>query len=89
MLSWETAVEFGRALEALRHHGETIAAHETRLVAVESGHGDLKREIGTLRTYMIRGAVLVALWTAAIAGNLTAEQAGELAGTTLKNLIKR
>ena len=89
MLSWDTAVEFGRALEALRNHGDRIASQETRLAAVEAGQGDIRREISTLRTYMVRGAVLALLWAAAIGGNLTAETAGELAGTTLKNLIKK
>lgn len=89
MLSWETGVEFGRALEQLRHQGDQISTLETRVTAGEANHVDLRREVRTLREWVIRGALLAFLWTGAILGNLTAEQAGEFAGTTIKNLIKR
>lgn len=60
-----------------------------RVSTVETEQVDLHKEIRTLREWVIRGALLALLWTAAVAGNLTAEQVGEVAGTTLKNLIKR
>ena len=87
--SWETGVEFGRALEQLRHQEAQLSTHDTRLTILEADHVSITREVKTLREWVIRGGLLVLLWTAAIAGNLTAEQAGEFAGTTIKNLIKR
>ncbi len=81
MRTWETGIEFGRAIEQLRSHEARITDHDLDI-------REIRHEVGTLRTYTMRGALLLALWVAAISANLPAERIGEIAGTTLKSLIR-
>lgn len=88
-MSWENGIAVGRALEQLRHHDVQLMKQDDRITVLEMGHESTERKIDTLREWVIRGALLVLLWTTVIAGGLTAEQAAEVAGTTLKNLIRK
>lgn len=81
MRTWETGIEFGRALEQIRHHEARIAGNEIDI-------REIRHDLGSLRTYTMRGALLLALWIAAVSTNLPAERIGEIAGTTLKSLIR-
>lgn len=80
-MGWETGIEFGRALEQLRHHEARITEHDHDI-------REIRGEIGSLRTYTMRGALLLLLWVSAISVNLPAERIGEIAGTTLKSLVR-
>jgi hypothetical protein len=79
MLSWEAAVELGRAIEQLRQH-------DTRIGRAEATLSEVREEIGTLRQWLMRGTLLVLLWTGAVASHLSAETAGEIIAMTIKSL---
>lgn len=74
MLSWETGVQFGQALEQIR-------SHEARLTHVEA-------EVTSLRSIIIRGGLLLALAAAGALTNISAETAGEAAASFVKALRK-
>ncbi len=81
MLSWESGVEFGRALAELR-------ALDKRTDALEEGHEALKTELHSLKATVYRAALLILLWAAGLAANLPAERVGEFTGTLLRSLAK-
>lgn len=74
MLSWETGVQFGQALEQLRRH-------ETRLSHVEA-------EVTTIKAVVYRGALVAALWGGGLMLNLPADRVGEIAASLVKALVK-
>jgi len=88
MLTWETGVEFGRALEQLRQHDARIGATEAAVEQVEQSHADLQKQVHSLRDMMIRGGLLALLWAAGIAANLPADKIGETAASFLRALSK-
>lgn len=81
MRDWEQATRFG-ATEA------TVREHDRRLSHIDRRMDAQQREIDTLRTHIIRGGLLVVLALATLGAGLGAKEAGELAGTTLKSLIR-
>lgn len=74
MLSWETGVQFGQALEQLR-------SHEARLSHVEA-------EVTTIKALVYRGALVAALWGGGLMLNLPADRVGEMAATLVRALAK-
>ena len=88
MWTWETGVEFGRAIEQLRHHELRLGATEVAVQKVEQGHSALKEEVHSLKAMVIRGGLLALLWAAGIAANLPADRVGEFTATFLKTLSK-
>ena len=74
MLSWETGVQFGQALEQLR-------SHEARLTHVEA-------EVTTIKAVVYRAALVLILWGGGIMLNLPADRMGEYAATFLKAMSK-
>lgn len=74
MLSWETGMQFGQALEQLR-------SHEARLSQVEA-------EVTTIKALVYRGALVVALWGGGLMLNLPADRVGEMAAALTKALVK-
>ena len=74
MLSWETGVLFGQALEQIR-------THEARLTHVEA-------EVITIKAIVYRGALVLALWGGGLLLNLPADKMGELTATFIKGLSK-
>lgn len=78
---WDTGVAFGRALEQIRHNTADIRH-------LQSDQQEIRREVGQIRAYMLRGGLLLVLWVAAASANLPAERIGEIAGTTLKSLTR-
>jgi len=74
MLSWETGVLFGQALEQIK-------THEARLTHVEA-------EVITLKAVVYRGALVLALWGSGLMLNLPADRVGEAAATFLKAFAK-
>lgn len=74
MLSWETGVQFGQALEQLR-------SHEARLSHVEA-------EVTTIKALVYRGALVAALWGGGLMLNLPADRVGEMTAALVKALVK-
>jgi|JI10StandDraft_1071094.scaffolds.fasta_scaffold3691585_1 hypothetical protein len=74
MLSWETGVLFGQALEQIK-------THEARLTHVEA-------EVITIKAIVYRGALVLALWGGGLLLNLPADKMGELTATFIKGLSK-
>ena len=74
MLSWETGVQFGQALEQLRNH-------ETRLTRVEA-------DVLTIKALVYRVALVATLWGGGLMLNLPADRVGEYAATFLKAMSK-
>lgn len=74
MLGFEEGIAFGQALAQVREH-------EIRLTQVE-------KEVATVKSLAIRGALLLILWAAGIGLNLPAERVGEYTGSFLKALSK-
>ncbi len=74
MLSWETGVQFGQALEQLR-------SHEARITHIEE-------EITTIKSVVYRAALVLILWGGGIMLNLPADRMGEYAATFLKAMSK-
>lgn len=81
MLSWETGVQFGQALEQLRHH-------EERITQTEKAVAEVREEVTTIRGYLMRALLLVLLWAAGIGGNMTAETVGSTIAETIRALKK-
>jgi hypothetical protein len=77
MLSIDQAMEFGRALERLRHS-------EGRLDHLEDGLAEVRKEISRARGYINRGGLLVALWTGGTLTNVATDSGAEF----LRSLIK-
>lgn len=74
MLTFESGVAFGQALSQLRDH-------EHRLDKIE-------REVITIKSLAIRGALLLVLWIGGLMVNLPADRVGELTASFLKGLSK-
>lgn len=74
MLSWETGVLFGQALEQIK-------THEARLTHVEA-------EVITIKAIVYRGALVLALWGGGLMLNLPADKVGEVAATFLRSMSK-
>ena len=74
MLSWETGVQFGQALEQLRNH-------ETRLTRVEA-------DVLAIKALVYRVALVATLWGGGLVLNLPADKVGEYAATFLKAMSK-
>ncbi len=74
MLSWETGVQFGQALEQLR-------SHETRLTKVEA-------DVLTIKALVYRVALVATLWGGGLMLNLPADRVGEYAATFIKAMSK-
>lgn len=74
MLSWETGVLFGQALEQIK-------THEARLTHVEA-------EVITIKAVVYRGALVLALWGGGLMLNLPADKVGEVAATFLRSMSK-
>lgn len=74
MLSWETGVLFGQALEQIK-------THEARLTHVEA-------EVITIKAIVYRGALVLALWGGGLMLNLPADKVGELTASFIKGLSK-
>jgi len=81
MLSWETGVAFGQALADLR-------SLDKRTSVLEQDHAELKAEVHTLKSVIMRAALLLALWTAGLVTNLPADRLGEATASLLKALSK-
>ena len=74
-MGFEAGLAFGQALTQIRDH-------EARLAKVE-------REVATVKTLAIRGALLLLLWGGGLALNLPADKVGEAAASLLQALSKR
>ena len=74
MLSWETGVLFGQALEQLR-------SHEARLTHVEA-------EVSTLKAMVFRVALVATLWGGGLVLNLPADKVGEYTAAFLRAMSK-
>lgn len=81
MLTFETGVQVGQALAAIKDHGE-------RLPKLEASHAELQQEVHSLRELVMRALLLAVLWTAGIATNLPADKLGEVGAALLKALAK-
>jgi hypothetical protein len=76
-----TGLEFGRALERLRVHGD-------RLDAIEEAVSGIRAELTKARGYINRGGILVALATGGMATNLGTEAGADLLRTLIKTLFR-
>jgi hypothetical protein len=76
-----TGLEFGRALERLRVHGD-------RLDAIEAAVSGIRAELTKARGYITRGGLLVALWTGGMVTNLNTETGADLLRTLIKALFR-
>lgn len=74
MLSWETGVQFGQALEQIK-------SHEVRLSHVEA-------EVATIKTLVYRGALVASLWSGGLLLNVPADRVGEYVAAFLKLTLK-
>jgi hypothetical protein len=81
MLDFDTGLEFGRALEKLRHHGD-------RLDAIEEAVSGIRAEITRARGYISRGGLLIALWTGGMLTNASTDSGAELLRTLLRTLFR-
>ena len=81
MLSWETGVEVGRAIERM-------ASHERRMDQIEGDHAHLQAEVTYAKTLAMRVALVVLLWLAGLAINMPSEKGGEFAASFLKAFLK-
>jgi hypothetical protein len=81
MLDFDTGLEFGRALEKLRHHGD-------RLDAIEAAVSGIRAEITRARGYISRGGLLIALWTGGMLTNVSTDSGAELLRTLLRTLFR-
>jgi len=81
MMTWDNAVEFGRALER-------IGSQERRLGQLETSHSDLKQEVHSLKQVVIRAGLVALLWGVGTAANLPAEKIGETTAAFLKALTR-
>ena len=74
MLSWETGVQFGQALEQIK-------SHEARLTHVEA-------EVSTLKALVYRVALVATLWGGGLMLNLPADRVGEYTAAFLRAMSK-
>ena len=74
MLSWETGVLFGQALEQIK-------SHEARLTHVEA-------EVSTLKALVYRVALVATLWGGGLMINLPADRVGEYTAAFLRAMSK-
>lgn len=81
MLDFDQGLEFGRALEKLRHHGD-------RLDAVEEAVSTIRAELTKARGYINRGALLVALWTGGMLTNASTQTGADLLRTLIRTLFR-
>jgi len=83
MTDWDfsTGLEFGRALERIRHH-------EDRMDGLEDGLLEVRSQIQGIRTTMSRGGLLVALWTSGGTAWVSQERAGEILAGAIKALFR-
>lgn len=81
MLSWETGVEIGRALEK-------ISSHENRMDRIEADHEHLQTEVSEAKTLAIRVGLVVLLWLAGLAVSIPSERGGEFMASFLKAFLK-
>lgn len=63
-------------------------ADRRRLDQVEDDVTEIRVQIGTYKTLLTRGCLLVLLWAAAITLNLSADQKGEIIGAIVHQLKK-
>ena len=78
---FSTGLEFGRALERLRHHND-------RLDGLEDDLAEVRTQIHGIRTTMSRGGLLVALWTSGGTAWASQERAGEILAGAIKALFR-
>jgi hypothetical protein len=76
-----TGLEFGRALERLRVHGD-------RLDAIEEAVSGIRAELTKARGYISRGGLLIALWTGGMLTNASTDSGAELLRTLLRTLFR-
>lgn len=81
MLTWETGIVFGRALEQLR-------SHDRRIGDLEEGRKKDQSEIKNLKALVLRGGLLLVLGGGALGTNVSAERIGEIAAAIIKSLPK-
>lgn len=81
MLTWETGIAFGRALEQLR-------SHDRRITDLEEGRKKDQAEVKTIKAILMRGGLVLLLLSAAALTNLPADRVGELVAAILKSLPK-
>lgn len=81
MLTWETGIAFGRALEQLR-------SHDRRITDLEEGRRKDQAEVRTIKAILMRGGLVLLLLSAAALTNLPADRVGELVAAILKSLPK-
>lgn len=81
MLTWETGIAFGRALEQLR-------SHDRRITDLEEGRRKDQAEVRTIKAILMRGGLVLLLLSAAALTNLPADRVGELVAAVLKSLPK-
>ena len=81
MLTWETGIAFGRALEQLR-------SHDRRITDLEEGRKKDQAEVKSIKAILMRGGLVLLLLSAAALTNLPADRVGELVAAILKSLPK-
>jgi len=81
MLTWETGIAFGRALEQLR-------SHDRRITDLEEGRKKDQAEVKSTKAILMRGGLVLLLLSAAALTNLPADRVGELVAAILKSLPK-
>ena len=81
MLTWETGIAFGRALEQLR-------SHDRRITDLEEGRKKDQAEVKSIKVILMRGGLVLLLLSAAALTNLPADRVGELVAAILKSLPK-
>ncbi len=81
MWTFETAVQFGQALEQIRRH-------ETDLHSVRQDVAKVQGEVADVKAFLIRGALLATLWAAGGTLHWSAESVGEALGSAIKAMRK-
>lgn len=81
MLTWETGIAFGRALEQLR-------SHDRRIGDLEEGRKKDQAEFKNLKALVMRAGLLLLLGGGALGTNVSAEDIGKIAAAIIKGLPK-
>ena len=82
MLDFDTGLEFGRAIEKLRGHGDRLDHLEDTIESIRSELRGIKTTIG-------RGGFLAALWASGGTAWASQDKAGELIAGAIKALFRR